>query len=69
MQEETAVTEKIEQEQVWSVLEFANNLYHGLNGYGYYTPQVQNQNQLNLNNTTTTVTYDGLLKALENSKE
>ena len=69
MQEETVVTEKIEQEQVWSVLEFANNLYHGLNGYGYYTPQVQNQNQLNLNNTTTTVTYDGLLKALENSKD
>ena len=61
--------QKLEQEQVWSVLEFANNLYHGMNGYGYFTPQVQNQNQLDLNNTNVKVTYDGLLKALENSKD
>lgn len=55
--------------QVWDVLEFANNLYFGMNGFGYYTPQVQNQNELNLNNTNIKVTYDDILKALENSKE
>lgn len=63
------IPQKIEQNDVWNVLEFVNSLNNGLRGYGYYTPQIQNSNQLDLNNNSTKVSYDGILKALENSKE
>jgi len=54
-------------EGVGVVTEFANALYNGFSGNGYFaTPFTQNQNLVELNNNPQVPTYEKLLKALRN---
>lgn len=61
-------TKQLSENQVNEVLQFAQGLYSGFSGYGYYAnPFSTNQNLVSLNNSPNIPTYDKLLKALENS--
>lgn len=58
----------ISKESVESVVEFANAMYNGLGGFGYFaTPFTQNQNLVSLNNNPRVPTYEKILEALRNS--
>lgn len=59
--------EMLSEQELNSVMQFAQGLYTGFNGYGFFTPFTQNQNLLSLNNNGAKPTYDKLLKALEAS--
>lgn len=54
-------------EQVDIVLQFAQGLYSGFSGWGYYNPYTQNQNLIDLNNNPKKPTYESLLRALDNA--
>lgn len=58
-------------EQVYDVLEMAQNLYSAGSMFGYigaYTPELSNQNLLNLNNNALTPTYRKIIECLANYK-
>ena len=59
--------DKLSKEELSSVMQFADGLFRGFSGYGFYTPFTQNQNLLSLNNNGSKPTYDKLLRALESS--
>lgn len=56
----------ISEDNVWSVLEFAQSLYG--NYTGYYTPQLLHENVVSLNNNPRTPTYQKIKDALANAK-
>lgn len=57
-----------EQSQLNEVLQFANGLYNGFGGYGFYAnPFTTRQNLINLNNSPLVPTYEKLLDALQKS--
>lgn len=58
---------ELSKEQVFSVLEFAKNMYNPSymqTQYGVYNPQVLNQNLIDLNNSPLVPTYDKINRAL-----
>ena len=59
--------EKLSEEELDQVLQFAQGLYNGLNGGYFFTPFSQNQNLLALNNNGQKPTQEKLAKALENA--
>lgn len=62
--------ESLNEEQVYSVLEFANYLYNPLGaGYNVYTPEILYSNLLNLNVLPQKTDYSRIMKALEDARE
>lgn len=57
--------EYLSEQELDQVLQFAQGLYNGFGGYGFYTPFSQNQNLLALNNNGQKPTQEKLSKALE----
>ena len=59
-------TEKLSEQQVYSVMEFSNALYGYLKN-GVWNPYSQNSNLLNLTNAPVEATYQDLVNALSSS--
>lgn len=59
--------EKMTQQETWDVMQFANALYSGMSGFGYYNPFTQEQNLIALNNDPLIPTYESILSALESN--
>lgn len=59
--------EQLTEQELSTVMQFAQGLYSGFSGYGIYTPFSQNQNLLGLNNDGIKPTLEKLLKALESA--
>lgn len=59
--------DKLTQEELDSVMEFATSLYNGVGNYGFFSPFGQNRELLGLNGKSIKPTQAKLLKALESS--
>jgi len=57
--------DSMSKEEAWNVLEFAQSLYSGFSGYGFYNPWTQNQNLVSLNNDSLVPTYSKIISSLD----